>query len=147
MSNKIIYNSIQLDLLCVHKLCLPLDSIIYWYIRIATEGDVFWKIILGNWLPDPHQNPHECFTYSLVYPLLTIQCHQTSLQSFLLCSLALLVAQPSAFQSRECYASWQTCVLGLGFTDSEGGTHKETQHPQRSLKGEISKAKGQGHNG
>ena len=42
-----------------------------------------------------------------------------------------------------CYASQQTCVLNLGFTYSEGGTHEETLHPQRSLKGGISKVKEQ----
>ena len=30
--------------------------------------------------------------------------------------------------------SQQTCILGLGFIYSKGGTHKEILHPQRSLR-------------
>ena len=34
----------------------------------------------------------------------------------------------------QCYMSQQTCGKVEGFTYFEGGTHKETQCPQRSLK-------------
>ena len=33
-----------------------------------------------------------------------------------------------------CYVSQQTCIEGQEFTYFEGGTYKETLHPQRSIK-------------
>jgi hypothetical protein len=53
-------------LACIHKPCLPLDSIIYWYVIITAKVDIFQKTILGNWLSDPHQNPDATAEFSLL---------------------------------------------------------------------------------
>ena len=111
-------------------------QLVFWFLKNQATGNC------SSFVSSPIQfNCHLCISCQLDFKTLpTMNIFAIMTYPWLCCAIFWII------HDSMCYMSQQTCILGLGFTYFEGGTNKETLHSRRSLKGGISRVKGQEHN-